>query len=96
MKIENIREHPLTPNEAIRKMESESSSSPVYAYPTIEEGEKVMVNEQHLLGNEELEDKILTVKKIYTKDLGDMTVYIVKFKETDDTPYLAHHFYTIK
>lgn len=95
MKIENIREQPLTPNKDIRKMESESSSSPVYAFPTIEVEEKVMLNEFHLSGNEELEDRILTVKKIYTRDLGDMTVYIVKFKETGDTLYLAHHFYTI-
>ena len=95
MKIQNIEEYPLTPNEAIRKMESETSSSPVYAYPTIEIGEKVKLHSLHLSGNEELENRILTVNKLYIKDLGDMTVYIVKFEETNDAPYLAHHFYTI-
>lgn len=95
MKIENIREHPLTPNEVIKKMESEISSSPVFAYPTIEINEKVRINELNLLGNEELKDRVLTVKELYVKDLGDMSVYIVKFNETENEPYLAHHFYTV-
>lgn len=95
MKIKDIKEYPLTPDEAIRKMEIEDgSTSPVFAYPTIQVDEPVVIFDKHLSGREELKNRVLTVKEIYPKDLGDMTVYIVKFKQTNDVPYLAHHFYT--
>lgn len=101
MKLENIKENgkntnmkQLANNLAKMGVQDSNVTSPVFAYPTIEIDESVKILEKHLAGREELENKLLTVKEIYPKDLGDMTVYIVKFKETNDVPYLAHHFYT--
>lgn len=89
MKIEEIRDSPLTPDK------SKNSNLPVFAYPTFVEGEKVRLLKKYSKGNEDIKDKIFTVRKLYKKDLGDMIVYIVKFQETGESPYLAHYFTAI-
>lgn len=96
MKLREIKEdnakYPLKPKETFKKKEL-----PVFAFPIIKENERVRLLPKYEKGNEDrIIGKVLTVSEIYSRSLDNITAYFVKFKETGNSPFLAHYFYKVE